>query len=283
MARQSLDRFVLIHGAVSFCYNYKMKSLSIIEQPTKEAIKEFAEKRNLSEYLEENYQHPQEDYLLALDSPPIFVVSDGVTLNFKKLVEAKEKYPNPSPAGEVAKIFCEAVQKTAQSEYGNIDTEKIKEIFKEANNAVSKYNNEIGKSDISGNQTGFYAATGSFVIIKNDKAYWASICDAFFAHFDKDMNTKFMSSGLCTPYAVINGEARMADHLEYGVVDIKKEDNLFIFTDGFEHYVKNPDFLSLFKSRTDNLEESITEFSKEMNLKDPEKYGHERSLISVSI
>lgn len=260
-----------------------MKSLSIIEQPTKEAIKEFAEKRNLTEYLEENYQHPQEDYLIALDSPPIFVVSDGVTLNFKKLVEAKEKYPNPSPAGEVAKIFCEAVQRSAQDKYDSFSTEKIKDVFKEANSAVSKYNNEIGKSDISGNLTGFYAATGSFVIIKDNKAYWASICDAFFVHFDKEMNTKFISSGVCTPYAVINGEARMADRLEHGVVNIEKGDSLFVFTDGFEHYVKNPDFLNLFKSRTDNLRESITEFSKEMNLKDPEKYGHERSLIAVSI
>jgi hypothetical protein len=260
-----------------------MKSISIIEQPTKEAIKEFAEKRNLTEYLEENYQHPQEDYLIALDSPSIFVVSDGVTLNFKKLVETKEKYPNPSPAGDVAKIFCEAVQKTAQSEYEDISTEKIKEIFNEANNAVSKYNNKIGTSDISGNPTGFYAATGSFVIIKNNKAYWASICDAFFAHFDKEMNTKFISSGVCTPYAVINGEARMVDHLEHGVVDIEKGDTLFVFTDGFEHYVKNPDFLKLFTDKRNDLRERITEFSKKMNLKDPEKYGHERSLIAVSI
>ena len=42
-----------------------MEYISILEQPTKEAIKAFAEKRNLTKYLPESYQHPQEDYLIA--------------------------------------------------------------------------------------------------------------------------------------------------------------------------------------------------------------------------
>ena len=75
-----------------------MEYISILEQPTKEAIKAFAEKRNLTKYLPESYQHPQEDYLIASDFPPVFVVSDGVTLNFKKLIEKNTKYPTPLPA-----------------------------------------------------------------------------------------------------------------------------------------------------------------------------------------
>lgn len=260
-----------------------MKYLSILEQPTKEAIRAFAEKRNLSEHLPETYQHPQEDYLIASNSPPIFIVSDGVTLNFKKLVEDNAKYPNPSPAGEVAKIFCESVIKNATEEYGEFDASQIVEIFKDANGKVKNYNEQVGKSDISGNITGFYAATGSFVIIKNNEAYWASICDAFVAHFDKDMNVKFMSTGLCSPYAVINGEERMAEHLEKGIFDLKSGDRIFVFTDGFEHYVKNNDFLEIFKHWENNLENRIGEFAKSMNLKDPENYGHERSLIAILI
>jgi Protein phosphatase 2C len=260
-----------------------MKYLSIIEQPSREAIRAFAEKRNLTEHLPETYQHPQEDYLIASDSPPVFVVSDGVTLNFKKLVENNVKYPNPSPAGEVAKIFCEAVIKNATEKYGEFDASQIVEIFKNANNEVKKYNEQVGKSNISGNITGFYAATGSFVIIKNSQAYWMSICDAFVAHFDKDMNVKFMSTGLCSPYAVINGEERMAEHLEKGVFDLESGDHLFVFTDGFEHYVKNNDFLEIFKNWENDLEKRIAEFSKSMNLKDPENYGHERSLIVILV
>jgi hypothetical protein len=260
-----------------------MKYLSILEQSSKEAIRAFAEKRNLTEHLPETYQHPQEDYLIASNSPPVFVVSDGVTLNFKRLIERNEKYPNPSPAGEVAKIFCEAVIKNATEKYSEFDASQIVKIFQVANSEVKNYNEQVGKSDISGNITGFYAATGSFVIIKDNKAYWASICDAFVAHFDKDMNIKFISTGLCSPYAVINGEERMAEHLEKGVFYLENDDRIFVFTDGFEPYVKNNDFLEIFKNWEDDLEKRIAEFSKLMNLKDPENYGHERSLIAVLV
>lgn len=260
-----------------------MKYISLIEQATPEAIKAFAEKTNLTEHLTESYKHPQEDYLLASDNPPVFVVSDGVTLNFRKIIEDKKEYPNPSPAGEVAEIFCKAIIETVQDKYNEFNQEQIKEVFREANSMVGEYNQKVGKSDISGNITGFYSATGSFVVIKDGKAYWASICDSFFAHFDKDMNAKSISSGVCSPYAVINGEDRMAEHLEKDVIDIQEGDRLFVLTDGFENYIKNPDFLNLFKDWTDDLKERITEFSKEMNLKDPEKYGHERSLIAVLI
>ena len=72
------------------------------------------------------------------------------------------------------------------------------EIFKESNNKVNEYNQKSGKVIFREISRNFYAATGAFVIIKNTKAYWASICDSFVAHFDKEMNPKFMSSGLYT-------------------------------------------------------------------------------------
>ena len=224
--------------------------------------------------------HPQEDHLIASASPPVFVVADGVTLNFKKIIADKKEYPDPSPAGEVAKIFCETVIESAKRQYEDLKESNIKDIFIEANRAVGIFNNQVGKSNISGNVTGFYAATGSFVIIKNNHAYWAAICDAFFAHFDKNMNAKFVSSGVCTPYAVINGEDKMAEHLENGVRDIETSDRVFVFTDGFEYYFKNPDFLNLFKDWTNNLSDRITRLSGQMSSGDPEKYGHERSLIA---
>lgn len=260
-----------------------MKYFSIIEPTSQKLVKEFAEKRNLVEYVEKNYSYPQEDYLITSDTPPIFVVSDGVTLNFTKLVQDNLPYPNPSPAGEVSKIFCEAIIKSAAEKYTNFSDIDIKNVFREANNKVAEYNNKIGKSDISGNKTGFYSATGSFVVVRDNKAYWASICDSFVAHFDKDMNIKFMSTGVCVPYAVINGEEEMAEHLESGVFDLQDGDRVFVFTDGFEQYVKNPDFQKLFLENEENIKEQIGNFSKEMSLMDSEKYGHERSLIVIRV
>lgn len=259
-----------------------MKYISVFEPTSKKLVDDFAAKRNLTEYVNEKYTYPQEDYLLASEEPYVFVVADGVTLNFKKLVEENKEYPNPSPAGEVAKIFCEAVQKSARENYENFEKESIDKVFREANVQVAEYN-KSGKSDISGNITGFYSATGSFVVIKDHQAYWASICDAFFAHFDKDMNIKFMSTGLCSPYAVINGEERMSDFIESGVAELEIGDRVFIFTDGFEHYVKNPSFHEFFKKWPDNLKEEIYTFSEKMISEDFEKYGHERSLIAILI
>lgn len=258
-----------------------MKYLSILEPPSKEAVKMFAEKRNFIDHLAETYQHPQEDFLIASDVPPVFVVSDGITLNFLKLIENNTKYPNPSPAGDVSRIFCEAVIKYAKERYETFGERDTIDVFKYANNEVRKYNEEVGKSDISGNSTGYYAATGSFVIIRGSKVYWASICDSFVAHFNGEMNLKFMSSGLCKPYAVINGEERMAGYLQGGILDLEKDDRVFIFTDGFEYYMQNSDFLELFKEWNEDLKKRIVEFSREMNSKDPEKYGHERSLMAV--
>ncbi len=258
-----------------------MKYLSILKPPSKEAVRSLAEKRNLTQYLPESYQHPQEDFLIALDEPPIFVVSDGVTLNFLKLIEGSTKYPNPSPAGDVAKIFCEAVIKYTKEKYETFGEIDVINVFKYANNEVRKYNEKVEKSDISGNSTGYYAATGSFAIIKDNRTYWASICDSFIAHFDREMNLKFMTSGLCQPYAVINGEERMAEHLEKGVFDLEKNDRLFVFTDGFEFYMQDPEFLNLFKTWDDGLQKRISDFSQKANLKDPDKYGHERSIIVV--
>ncbi len=258
-----------------------MKTFSILEPATKEAIRCFAEKRNLTEHVAESYQHPQEDYLIAAKTLPIFVVADGVTLNVAKLVERKEKYPNPSPAGEVAKIFCEAVVKSVSEKYSKFSKENTFEVFRKANSEVAQYNEKIGKSDIAGNPTGFYSATGSFAVIRENKACWASICDSFVAHFDKDMNVKFVSTGVCAPYAVINGEERMADHLESGVFDLERGDFVFVFTDGFEQYVKNRDFQKLFLKWDDDLRGRVAQFSAKMNSGDPESYGHERSLIAV--
>lgn len=123
-----------------------MKYFSIIEQPSKEAIRAFAEKRNLTEHFSESYTHPQEDYLIASDELPVFGVSDGVTLNFKKLIEDKKEYPNPPPAGEVAKVFCEAVQESAKNRYQNFKENDIKDLFRDGNNAVAKHSNEIGQA-----------------------------------------------------------------------------------------------------------------------------------------
>lgn len=247
-----------------------MKYISIIEQASPKAIELFARAHNLEDKLK-FYTHPQEDYLIA--APPRFVVADGVTLNLRKLAECNQDYPNPSPSGEVAEIFCKAVIKSRSK-----DTLGV---FKEANAKVTEYNNRLGKNDLAGNPTGYYAATGAFVLVENGRVFWANICDSFVAHFSGEMGRKHQSDSSCRPYAVINGEARMSEHVEHSSWELASGDRLFLCTDGFAEYFNNDEFLGLFADWNDTLETRVREFSRRWAERDPERYGHERSLIAI--
>lgn len=90
-----------------------------------------------------------------------------------------------------------------------------------------------------------------------------------------------MSSGSCDPYAVINGQVRMVDHIETGMCELDSGDRLFIFTDGFEYNFKHQEFLDNFVEWGGGLEEETAKLSFKMAENDPRKFGHERSLIGI--
>jgi hypothetical protein len=260
-----------------------MKSYSFFTPTSEELLELKIEQHELKNFFANLYTNPQEDNLLQSDSKPIFVVADGVTLDFKKLLLTGRPYPDPSPAGEISKIFCEGVISKANKLYDSFEEKHIAETFLSASQKVKVRNDEAGEVIVSGNPTGKFAATGSFIVLKGNKVYWMSICDSYFAHFNKDMDLKYMTSGNCDPYAVINGDPGMVEHIESGAFDVEPGDKLFIFTDGFYHYIKNKDFLNLFHNFDDSLKQRVQTFSKTMINVDPEKYGHERSLIAVTL
>ncbi|MBV9349417.1 MAG: protein phosphatase 2C domain-containing protein [Patescibacteria group bacterium] len=252
--------------------------------PTKEAILAYARAHGLMEYLSRyGFAHSPEDYVAVSRSLPVYAVADGVTLDYAELARRGMHYPDPSPAGDVAKIFCEKIIRQAEIRYDTFDETALLTLFKAANSEVSIYNRQRGLSGISGNPTGLYAATGSYVVLKENKAFWAAIADAYVAHFNRDMEMKFMSSGSCEPYAVINGQEKMAERVESGVLETEAGDTVFLFSDGYEHYIRDPAFIKLFAQRNAALKNDILEYSRRMNAVDPEKFGHERSLIALPI
>lgn len=259
-----------------------MKYISIREPATKEVLQNLTPKGEPINQVIEGEQRPQEDYLITSNNPPVFGVADGVTLDIEKLIEENKKYPNPSPVGKVAKLFCKNIVESTKQKYNEFKEEDTHKVFKEANEAVGEYNKTVG-GNFSRNPTGFYAATGAFTVIKRKRAYWASICDSFVAHFDKEMNTKFASSGSCTPYAVINGEKRMINHLKNGTLELNEGDRILIYTDGFEPYIESSNFLEIFKNWTPELREKVSNFSQKKIQEKPKKFGHERSLIAIII
>jgi len=122
-----------------------MKKFSLIEQTARQVIENAAKKYGLDLDKIKNVQPPQEDFILTSEKYPIFVVADGVTL-VQFLIDKRDRYPDPSPAGEAARIFCQTLIEAAEERYESFDESTIREIFKVANEAVGRYNQEQGRT-----------------------------------------------------------------------------------------------------------------------------------------
>lgn len=258
---------------------------------------------------------PQEDFLLLSKKYPIFVVADGVTLRAKE----GEKYPNPSGAAKVAEIFCKAAIFEAEKRYDNFKIEDLKEIFKIANKEVADYNESKGitKKVINYYDVDFFSATTAFLIIKNKKAYWFSICDSGVIVLNKS-GERILSSPSTSPtegkflpkcwnemsdierskimhafrnilgkngellgYGVADGEEEAVNYLNFGTLNLNSGDSAIIYTDGFEHYLKLDEFNQIFFDLPKDLEQRL-EFLMDKKIKDnKEKYGSERSLVAI--
>lgn len=297
-----------------------MNSFSIIEPPTKEFIEMGLRKYGIDPTSYFNNGHPQEDFLLMSKKYPIFVVADGVTLI--QFILEKKAYPNPSPAGDVARIFCEQLLKAAEDRYESYTETDTKEIFKIGNEAVRKYNQGQGRTkevvDFWDND--FFAATAAFVVLKNNTIYWGSICDSYVAHFSSGQCTfrspdcnamaeaeapKFTGdvndqkakaiyawstkrngidvNGRLIGYGVVTGEAAAEQYLNTGMFEVKSGDIVAVFTDGFEDYMSLKELPILLGESFDSIEKRLKEFCKIKSMEDPDKFGHERSLISLQI
>lgn len=265
--------------------------------------------------------HPQEDYLLISKRYPIYVVADGVTL-LQWIIEDRP-YPHPSPAGEVARIFCEAAVKAAEADYAAISSpEDIRRIFKIGNEAVAEFEVAHGrtKETVDYWTTDFFAATAALAVVKDGVVYWGSICDSYVAHIDSNGNliepsplcdslkeaepppyegdpndlaayTRYRWSttrnslnaqGKRIGYGVITGEPEALAYVAAGHFTLASGERLLVFTDGFEEYVTEPDFLALLHAWPDDIKARVRQYGEAKIPGDPERFGHERSLIAVA-
>lgn len=296
-----------------------MKTFSITELASEEFIKSVFRKYGWNLEKLKGKVHPHEDFFLISEKYPIFAVADGVTL-IQFLAEKKE-YPIPSPAGDVARIFCEELVKSAEARYKSFKDSDIKEIFRKANAAVGEYNREHGraKETVDYWNTDFYAATAAFAVIKNDIVYWGSICDSYIMRFSSDGAIIFQSpdcnakaeaepprftgdvndrkekaqyiwsikrngideNGKLVGYGVATGEETANRYLNFGSFRVLKGDLILVLTDGFENYVQLPEFISLFTKWPDDIKLRFVEFTAAKTKENPDKFGHERSLIVV--
>lgn len=254
-----------------------MQYIALMEPMTAEFVEAYMHEHGLpeplAEFLARHIEQPQEDFFRVDPEQGIFVVTDGVTLDIKKLLEHAKGYPHPSPSGAVARAFSESVIEQG----ANID---LLEVFRTANTAVRTLASAEG-AEFAGNPTGRFAATTAFARVDEQEVAWGAICDSYIAHFNQHMELQAHSNDSCNPYAVVNGEERMADQLEQGMWHTLSEETVVLATDGFRPYLDDPGFLKLFHAATLPTEEAVRAYTAHKNTEDPLRFGHERTLIAL--
>lgn len=266
-------------------------------------------------------RYPQEDDFRVSTKYPIFVVADGVHLCQFDIEH--RKYPEPSPAGEVAKLFCVKAIETVETLYKSFNKQDIERVFRIANDAVGSYNRAHGrtKETVDWWDTDYYAATAALAVIKDNTVYWGSVCDSYVMHFNNNGLLCFQSP-TCTSkkqveppeytgdpndlkaktqykwrvrrngvndkgqrigYGVITGEPEALLYLSNGTFSIQSGDLVEVLTDGFEEYMKLPRFISLHTNWSVDLQSRLKQFTSLMANRNQEKYGRERTLLIVSV
>ncbi|MFZ2523656.1 MAG: hypothetical protein WAW92_04710 [Minisyncoccia bacterium] len=291
-----------------------MKTFSIYKQMSKEYFDIWT--KRFEKVTPDYSEHPREDYHLQSMKYLIFVIADGVTLKR----DEEGNYPNPSGSGELAKLFCEAIISEAEKLYETFSGADLKKVFEVGNNVAREFNVQKGftKENINYRENDFFAVAASFVLIKESKMYWWSICDTGITMLDKDGNQVFLSpergkedetyfpvnwSELATTeqnkyikktfrnkldkdgkqigYGVANGEEGALSYLNSGILSLLGGELTFLSSDGFENYFKLLEFVNLFINWSDDEENKLEYFSNLKIKENPRLYGQERSLIII--
>lgn len=86
-------------------------------------------------------------------------------------------------------------------------------------------------------------------------------------------------------YGVASGESNARVYLNSGCIESEKDLTIFIYTDGYEDYVKLPEFINIFSEWSGGVESIEVQVNKFMEEKEREniKYARERSLVAVKV
>ncbi len=256
--------------------------------------------------------YPVEDQSYASGNEAI--VADGITrdpigisdLSDYYNEEFLEKYPRPSGSELAAKMVCDTFSKTNGS---------LKDKLIKCNDIVRELNNKyILKCDYLEND--YYGVVASCIKFENNVLNYAYIGDCGIIVYDRLGNVKFQTEddkklysdpyickigipwnvpegrvivrrdyrnnlkniqdGKCVSYGAITGEKSAIEFIKSGQVQLADDDIIVVYSDGFEDFLHDEDFIL----QISNFEKSKFEKYIEAKAKiDYEKYGKEKTLI----
>ncbi len=243
---------------------------------------------------EEKKDKQKED--VALYSDDVFVVADGVTLQFI------EPYPTPSTSLLVAQAATDTLMQSLTQKKLGIDS--LYTAFDEATLAVANLPNV--KDHYAG-------TTVAYGFLQKDILYFAQLNDAGVMVFDKYGNreidfilnqTNFINhlkeiaeSKTILPgtkemhtyirekvvnkkfdFSVLNGDSSAKDYLHVGATDFTSGQLAFFYTDGFIPFVYDGAFVNLFYSQ--DVTSSVANFVAAKAV-EADKYKKEKTLLAI--
>lgn len=197
------------------------------------------------------YDKPNEDYVLCDDKRNIYILLDGVSRD-----KINGKYPSPSPAREVSKLFAKEVYDYLKKNNEQYGLELIKEAFIKGNNAIEHYNIKYDYSDF------LPGTVGIVCVIENDRLYYGYIGDCYgriiqihkikmftkcqteqIAIHKKEFSSKTIRNEICNNvknpygYGVLTGQKDALDFLVLGEFNLDNVDMVFLSSDGMEPFL----------------------------------------------
>lgn len=257
---------------------------------------------------------PREDQYYGCEN--FAVVADGITRDpigitleeaYKNQALAIKNYPRPSGA--------ELAAKEVISTFKNNFNGNLKETLILANQNIQKLNEKyVPQCDYLEND--YYGTVASAAFIKENVLYYSYICDCGIIVYDKDGNIRVQTedelekytrpylnqipypwtnpesriitrrdyrnnlqkieNGICVSYGALTGEESAIPFIKEGSIEISDEDTIIIYSDGFFHFLHEPEFINLILNF--NQEEFLTYIEKKAN-EDYSRYGKEKTLI----
>lgn len=196
------------------------------------------------------YEKPNEDFVLCDDQRNIYILLDGVSRD-----KVNGKYPNPSPAREVSKLFAREAYAYLKSICGQHGLEQIREAFIKGNEAIERYNIKYKGDFLPG-------TVGIICIIEKDRLFYGYIGDCYgrliredeivmftkcqtekIAIHKKEFSPSEIRNRICNnakhPYAygVLTGQKEAIDFVVFGEYSLNDVDMVFLSSDGMEPFV----------------------------------------------
>lgn len=216
---------------------------------------------------------PNEDLVFCDLKKNIFVLLDGVSRD-----KIDGKYPNPSPATEVAEILKSNIHQELSVSSGDV-SERIVAAMLKANTKVREYNREhildfaagaVGIVGVIENQRFYYGYIGDCygrVIARGEADIFTTCQTREITKHKKEYSTYEIRHIICNNiahpcgYGVLNGDKGASDFIRSGVIDCAEIDQIVLSSDGMEDYFSSISIEEICKRSAEELLEKSQEYN----------------------